>query len=310
MKETTYVSIVVYVHNNEKDIVEFLLKMDDFLNRSFVSYEIILVNDNSTDNTIKRVFEVKDEVKGNVSIVNVSEKHGIDKALLAGTDVSIGDFIFEIESLAIDYPIEIMLDMYKQSSEKGYDIVFAKRNKSFDLPYTIYSRLIKSISSNKIEIENNHLRLVSRRALYALMDCKNEILTRSIIYKNSGFDLSYNVYNPINTKKYNSQKLNKKNLSFVELLMVYTKLFDRAPFILSTLFLTTSLFLTLAKIFNWTFISNALAENWIIVVFISLGFTFVFLILGIIYKSLNMLLNTQLNVKAYKVKNIQRLNRY
>ncbi len=46
-KEKNFISAVVYVHNNEKEIANFLENLNKKLNENFEKYEIICVNDKS-----------------------------------------------------------------------------------------------------------------------------------------------------------------------------------------------------------------------------------------------------------------------
>jgi dolichol-phosphate mannosyltransferase len=294
MKESTYISAVVYVHNSERAIVEFLLKIDNLLHKKFQSYEIILVNDKSTDNTVDRVFEVKDKMQGNVTIISLSEKHGLERALLAGIDISIGDYIFEIESVAIDYPLEIIYDMFKTSIQEGYDIVFAVPDISNNLWHRIHNRILANLLNKKISFQRNKLRLVSRRALYALTDWQNKILDRSILYKLTGFNWSSITYNSNNTKDYNV----KKGLKLFQILMLYTKFFDRLPYILSLMFLSVGL---ISILFN---------RNNVVLFTILIGFSSILFTLGFIYRALTIIVREQMNSQLYKVNDIKRLNRY
>lgn len=50
-KEKTFVSAVVYVHNNECEITGFLKTLTTWMDHKFLEYEIICVNDASTDET-------------------------------------------------------------------------------------------------------------------------------------------------------------------------------------------------------------------------------------------------------------------
>ena len=54
-KEKNFISVVVYVHNNEDNIINFLEKINNKLDENFENYEIICVNDKSSDNSVQEI---------------------------------------------------------------------------------------------------------------------------------------------------------------------------------------------------------------------------------------------------------------
>ena len=67
-KEKNFVSAVVYLYNEENSVKKFLTSLNELLKTNFEKYEIICVNDTSTDNTAKAVEEFCDETGMNVSV--------------------------------------------------------------------------------------------------------------------------------------------------------------------------------------------------------------------------------------------------
>ena len=57
MKEKNFVSAVVYIKNAENEIENFVVNLNKVLNKHFLHYEIILVNDGSVDNSILKIKE-------------------------------------------------------------------------------------------------------------------------------------------------------------------------------------------------------------------------------------------------------------
>ena len=98
-KEKNFVSAVVYLYNEENSVKKFLTSLNELLKTNFEKYEIICVNDTSTDNTAKAVEEFCDEnsVKS-LTMIDTSFFQGVENAMVAGLDISIGDFVFEFDS--------------------------------------------------------------------------------------------------------------------------------------------------------------------------------------------------------------------
>lgn len=134
-KEKNFISAVVYVYNQEKDIYKFLKELNDTLHQNFEKYEIICVNDASVDNSVKEIKRFASEIKGSVvSVLNMSFFQGLESSMYAGVDLAIGDFVYEFDSVSFSYPMQLVIDVYKRSLQ-GYDIVSAAPPHSFTKDY-------------------------------------------------------------------------------------------------------------------------------------------------------------------------------
>ena len=128
-KEKNFVSAVVYVHNSEQYIVKFLENIINVFEEKFEHSEIICVNDYSDDDSTKIIKEMSSQaVSTSMSLVNLSYYHGIELAMNAGLDLSIGDFVYEFDSTFVDYNADEIMSIYKKALE-GYDIVSASPNR-------------------------------------------------------------------------------------------------------------------------------------------------------------------------------------
>ena len=129
IKEKNFVSAVVYIHNSEKYIKKFIKELNHFLNENFTKYEIICVNDGSTDNSVDTIRETSLAIGRSITIVNMSYCQGLEKSMTAGVDFAIGDFVYEFDSPYISYQEELMRSVYDRCL-KGYDVVSACPEKS------------------------------------------------------------------------------------------------------------------------------------------------------------------------------------
>ena len=95
-KEKNFVSAVIYVHNAENRIEQFLSAIIDVMEHNFEHSEIICVNDCSDDESVSIIKKVSDRASStSVSVINMSFFHGLELAMDAGMDLAIGDFVFE-----------------------------------------------------------------------------------------------------------------------------------------------------------------------------------------------------------------------
>ncbi len=118
MKEKVFVSVVLYACNDEETVGNALFEIDQVMHQHYENYEIILVNDGSHDRTLDRARSATEGLRGTISIINLSRKHGTERAMTAGLNKSMGDFVFEIDSTSFDFPIEIIPALQKKSKRR------------------------------------------------------------------------------------------------------------------------------------------------------------------------------------------------
>ena len=98
-KEKNFISAVIYVHNDEKNIGSFLQIVMNILEEHFEHSEIICVNDYSQDSSVEIVRRISSEAETTtVTVLNMSYFHGVEVAMNAGMDLAIGDFVLEFDS--------------------------------------------------------------------------------------------------------------------------------------------------------------------------------------------------------------------
>lgn len=171
------ISIVVPAFNEEEVLKEFHRRVAVVLDSLLYSSEIIYVNDGSSDNTLGVMLELK-EKDSRVAIIDLSRNFGKEIALTAGLDHAGGDGVVVIDADLQDPP-ELIRELIKYW-EKGYDVVYAKRisreGESFVKKATavLFYRLIQKVSNIKIPEDTGDFRLLSRRAVDALKELREQ----------------------------------------------------------------------------------------------------------------------------------------
>ena len=128
-KEKNFISAVVYVRNCEDMIAGFLLRLKDALEAHFEHFEIICVNDASSDNSAGAVREIAGQIgQTSVTILHLSSFHGREAAMQGGVGLSIGDFVYEFDFPYEDITEDDLMSLYDKSME-GNDIVAAVTGK-------------------------------------------------------------------------------------------------------------------------------------------------------------------------------------
>ena len=94
-KEDIYLSIVIPVYNEEKRINVFLAKAVSFLSKKDFSYEIIIVDDGSTDHTITTIESfLQEKLSGKYKILKLPTNKGKGAAIRKGMLEAKGEHIF------------------------------------------------------------------------------------------------------------------------------------------------------------------------------------------------------------------------
>jgi len=307
--EKNFVSVVIHIKNHEKYIEYFFKNIFEILSKNFEKYEIVFVNNNSKDQTIAIIKKISSKLNNSlISIVNLSYEQDLESAMLAGIDIAIGDFVFEFDSPIIDYSFENILDIYMQSL-KGYDIVSASPKKGEKLTSKIFYKIFKKYSSNNLQLSTESFRILSRRAINRINMLSNTIPYRKVLYLNCGLKTFSFKYNPLNkklTNRINKEKKNKLELG-INLLLLFTKFGYKISLYMSFFMFFISLSMGGYALFLYFFYKK-IVEGWTTtMLFLSIGFTGLFLLIAIVVKYLSLILNIQQSKISYIYESVEKL---
>jgi len=118
------VSIVVPTYNEENNVIELIKRIHRVFMTANIPYEIIFIDDNSTDDTVRNISEFGNSLPIRTIIKDKSIKKGKAESLLIGFEKAIYDSVCMIDA-DLQYAPEEILPMYKMLS--WYDIVVANR---------------------------------------------------------------------------------------------------------------------------------------------------------------------------------------
>jgi polyisoprenyl-phosphate glycosyltransferase len=170
-KSMTEISIVVPMHNEEANIEHFFSRFEDLFKKLDFSYEIVCINDGSTDGTLEalRKHQEKDT---HIRLIDLSRNFGKEVALSAGLDHCSGDVVIPIDADLQDPP-ELIPEMLARWRE-GYDMVYATRRTRHGesavkrTTANLFYRLLGRISEVEIPRNTGDFRLMDRRVVDAL----------------------------------------------------------------------------------------------------------------------------------------------
>ena len=168
-------SVVVPAYNEEEGLEEFERRTRVALTALNQAYEIVFVNDGSTDATLLLIFRLR-QTNANITIVNLSRNFGKEIALTAGLDQASGDVIVVIDADLQDPP-ELIGEMIEEW-RKGYDVVYAQRlNRDGEswlkkTTASLFYTLMQKIGPVRIPANTGDFRLMSRRVVDAVSELR------------------------------------------------------------------------------------------------------------------------------------------
>ena len=160
------VSIICPCFNESKALDHFFSEIMEEISPLPYDFEILCINDGSTDNTLEKLRQIKQSVH-NLRIINLSRNFGKEAALSAGIDQAKGDYLIPIDVDLQDPPQ--LINRLLAKAEEGYDTVLAKRvdrssdTKAKRVSATLFYKLHNKVSKNTIPENVGDFRLITRR---------------------------------------------------------------------------------------------------------------------------------------------------
>lgn len=149
------ISVVVPLYNEAESLPELTEWIERVMRENKFTYEIIFMNDGSTDNSwevIKSLREKNSCVKG----ISFRRNYGKSPALNTGFAHVQGDVVITMDADLQDSPDEIPA-LYKMIMEDGYDLVSGWKKKRYDpLSKTIPTKLFNATARKVSGIKNLH----------------------------------------------------------------------------------------------------------------------------------------------------------
>jgi len=165
------ISLIVPCYNEEEVIDLFIVEVDAVLKTVGHPYEILFINDGSTDGTLEKLLALKKRFD-TVRVVNLSRNFGKEAAMTAGIDSAKGDAVIPIDVDLQDPPS--LIAEFVEKWKEGYDVVVAKRvDRTTDthakrLSAELFYQFHNKISDIKIPNNVGDYRLMSRKVVTAI----------------------------------------------------------------------------------------------------------------------------------------------
>lgn len=309
MKEKKFISLVIYLHNDGAQLEHFLDQLLPVCEKKFEQFELICVEDSCSDNTmdVLRSYIARNDLRIMVNVVHMSFFHGLESSMNAGRDLAIGDFVYEFDTVFVDYDPAVIVQLYDKLLE-GNDIVAASARKKLRFTSSLFYALYNRTSKGNGKIGPETFRLVSRRAVNRIKAMGIHIPYRKAVYKNCGLRTATIGYDPAGSRTSGKRGVSSERTSLaLDSFIYFTNVMERISTIVSGSFLLFSIGMAvyaISDIFN----KNKPVEGWLsTMIFLSLGFFGVFALLTIILKYLSVILNLIFKRQQYLISDIEKI---
>jgi undecaprenyl-phosphate 4-deoxy-4-formamido-L-arabinose transferase len=176
LSDTVYISVLVPILNEQESLPELHQRLQKTLQAIGKPYEIIYVNDGSTDNTqqILEGFHSEDGQNGPVRVVEFNRNYGQHMALFAAMERARGEIIITIDADLQNPPEEIPRLVAKM--EEGYEVVGTYRKERKDsifrtMPSYIVNKITARLVGVKLRDWGCMLRAYSRNIVDSMNMC-------------------------------------------------------------------------------------------------------------------------------------------
>ena len=155
MDTTPNISVVIPLFNEDESLPELYAWIKRVMAANQFTYEIIFVNDGSTDNSWKVIEKLAGE-DTNVHGIKFRRNYGKSPALFCGFRAAQGDVVITMDADLQDSPDEIP-ELYRMITEDGFDLVSGYKQKRYDpLSKTIPTKLFNATARKVSGISNLH----------------------------------------------------------------------------------------------------------------------------------------------------------
>lgn len=152
------ISVVVSLFNENESLRELVKGIGEAIEPTGLTYNIVMVNDGSTDgswDTIKEMAKTNPHIKG----ISFRKNYGKSAALYCGFEAADGDVVITMDADLQDDPNEIP-ELYRMIKEDGYDLVSGWKKKRYDskltknLPSKLYNATARKVTGIKLHDMN------------------------------------------------------------------------------------------------------------------------------------------------------------
>ncbi|MBR5818732.1 MAG: glycosyltransferase family 2 protein [Alistipes sp.] len=184
------ISVVVPLYNEAESLPELVAWIDRVAQKNSLSYEIIMVDDGSTDESWAVVQSLKEQYSA-IRAISFMRNYGKSAALYCGFEMADGEVVFTMDADLQDSPDEIP-EMRRMILEDGYDLVSGWKRKRYDpvgkrWPSKFFNLTARVMSGIKLHDFNCGLKAYRRKVVKSIEVYGEMHRYIPILAKNAGF---------------------------------------------------------------------------------------------------------------------------
>ena len=166
------ISVVVPLYNEEESLSELAFRIKRVMDENRFSYEVLLVDDGSTDNSWDIVEKLSLENR-NIKGIKFRRNYGKSAALYCGFDAAQGGVVITMDADLQDSPDEIP-ELYSMIKEQGFDLVSGWKKKRHDpvltkrLPSKLYNLTVRMMTGIKLHDMNCGLKAYRKQVIKSI----------------------------------------------------------------------------------------------------------------------------------------------
>ena len=171
MEQSLNISVVVPLYNEEESLGELVAWIDRVAKANALTYEVIMIDDGSSDGSWAEVERLKGEYSA-VRGVRFARNYGKSAALYCGFAEAEGEVVITMDADLQDSPDEIPA-LYRMIMQEGYDLVSGWKKKRYDpagkrLPSKFFNWTARAVSGIKLHDFNCGLKAYRRRVVKSI----------------------------------------------------------------------------------------------------------------------------------------------
>lgn len=307
--EKNFVSAVVYVHDEPVQVKRFLGLVKKTLEDNFLHSEIICVLDDDNEDVMDVIRQLgTDEGRINISALKMGSYHGVELAMTSGVDFAIGDFVFEFDSTIDDFSPDTIMAVYRKSLQ-GYDIVCAVPEKSQPLTSKLFYYAFSKFSTAKLQMVTERFRIISRRAINRISSMNKTVPYRKVVYAGCGFPLYEYLYTPVQAGggvSHTSEENHYRRRLAVDAMLLFTDVGYKMSMLLTSMMMLIAIAIGCYGVVIY-FTSSPVSGWTTTICFMAFAFFTLFLMLTIIMKYLQLILNLVFKKKQVCFEGVEKI---